>query len=64
MAVILRVLISFSSVVTALNFDFRKASVIRAITVAQHTTETGDGKPVKRPVYSTTTTQRQLKSAW
>ena len=55
MAVILRVLILFSSVLTALNFHFSKASVtmlltntifITAITVAQHTTQTGDGQPV------------------
>ena len=58
MAVILRVLILFSSVLTALNFDFRKASVINRYghysCTAHHTTQTGHGKPVVRmqPTFS------------
>ena len=51
MALILGSFILFCLVLTALNFDFSKASAIvffTAITVAQHTTQTGDGKPVER----------------
>ena len=49
MAVILRVLIVFSSVLRAINFVFSEASCINryvAITDAQYTTQTEDGEPV------------------
>ena len=49
MAVISRVLILFSSLLTALISTLVKLLLLTdtAITVAQHTTQTGDGKPVK-----------------
>ena len=55
MAVILKVLILFSTVLTALNFDFSKASFINRYghyrCTAHHTTQTGDGKPVLKAFF-------------